>query len=61
MPKTFEVYVKEKATRKAWVEVEAKNWEEAESKVRDLYYSNAIEFEYDTEDLEIEVEDEVNL
>jgi len=56
---TFEVYVKETAIRKGWVEVEASDWEMAEEKAREMYYSNAIDFEYCNEEIECEVEDEV--
>jgi len=60
---TFEVRVVERSFRSTYIEVDATDWEEAEKTANTMYYNNQIDFSdgYQTEDLEIEVEDEVNL
>ena len=54
---TFEVRIKEKCVRHAVEEVEADDWEQAEEIVREKYYNNQLDFEYTTDDLDIETEE----
>lgn len=56
MPK-FEVTIKEKCIRHAVEEVEADDWEAAEEMVRQMYYNNQLDFEYTSDDLDIEAEE----
>ena len=55
--KIFKVYVRDITTSLATVEVNAKNWEEAQEKVNELYRVGNIEFTNKTEDLELETEE----
>jgi hypothetical protein len=61
MSKTFEVLVIERAYRSTRIEVEATDWEDAQSKAEEMYHSGDVDFEdgYESEDLEIEVEEEI--
>ena len=54
---TFEVRIKEKCVRHAVEEVEAEDWEQAEEIVREMYFNNQLDFEYSTDDLDIESEE----
>jgi hypothetical protein len=54
---TFEVRIKEKCVRHAVEEVEAEDWEKAEEIVREMYFNNQLDFEYSTDDLDIESEE----
>ena len=54
---TFEVRIKEKCIRHAVEEVEADDWEAAEEIVREMYYNDQLDFEYTSDDLDIEAEE----
>ena len=54
---TFEVCIKERCVRHAVEEVEAEDWEKAEEIVREMYFNNQLDFEYSTDDLDIESEE----
>ena len=58
---TFEVRVVVRAYRSTRIEVEAADWEDAEAKAEEMYYNGAVAFidDYETEDLECEVEGEI--
>jgi hypothetical protein len=58
---TFEVKVVVRAYRSTRIEVEATDWEDAEAKAEAMYYDGKVDFidDYETEDLECEVEEEI--
>ena len=58
---TFEVRVVVRSYRSTRIEVEATDWEDAESKAEEMYYDNKVEFidDYETEQVECEVEKEI--
>ena len=58
---TFEVRVVVRAYRSTRIEVEAADWEDAEAKAESMYYNGEVDFidDYETEDLECEVEGEI--
>lgn len=56
MPK-FQVTIKEKCIRHAVEEIEADDWEQAEKIANDMYYANKLDFEYTTDDINIEAEE----
>lgn len=55
--KMFEVRIKERCIRHAVEEIEADDWEQAEEIVREMYYNNQLNFEYTTDDLDIDTEE----
>ena len=54
---TFEVRIKEKCVRHAVEEVEAEDWEQAEEIAMQKYYDGKLDFEYSSDDLDIESEE----
>jgi hypothetical protein len=60
---TFEVRVVERSFRSTYIEVDANDWEEAESIASTMFHNGEVDFGdgHQTEEVEFEVEDEVNL
>lgn len=58
---TFEVKVVVRAYRSTRIEVEATDWEDAEAKAEEMYYEGNVDFidDYETEQIECEVEEEI--
>ena len=55
--KMFEVRIKERCIRHAVEEIEADDWEQAEEIAMKMYYDDKLDFEYTTDDVNIEAEE----
>jgi len=55
--KMFEVRIKERCIRHAVEEIEAEDWEQAKEIAMKMYYDGKLDFEYSTDDLDIESEE----